>query len=574
MATLMPRALIIARSLNPRTTRRPSPTACGWLAALVYLVITLCAGCSGSSSSTSAISPTPTPRPVSGLITEWKVQAPLPTAKDLRGVSFLDDQHGWAVGGNSLYGTCGVIAHTDYDGATWQPQVSGTTEWLHSVTAVDARHVWAVGADGALLHYDGAAWIEQPSGQKDETFYTGVAVPRDGGVLAVGGVSGSLGIVLAGERIPTPPRGDPALAAVDDDRARWEPYLPLAVRAPGAAALGGDSVAGGPVPARVDLSPEMGPVWNQTTAFSPGYMMCGPCSAAHLLTQWVKHFKRPAYDMTRSECCMSPNFLVENGATGDHKSIALVLTKFGCVDAAEYPFRADGAFSIDESLLETAKPYRVTAYNKIWDHSDDAPPWVDNDIDQARARLAQGHALLISYLNYSEIPDLHDNPPSPFFDPPHCYQTAGHFVVLCGYDDNINPTGVDADHRGGFLLLNEWGENWNGPMRGYLWVSYAWVRHYVEAAYYIDGAGPDAPTLTACSPAHARVGISVTLTGTGFGSLRRQARVTFNGVEADCTSFTNDTITVTVPAGATSGPVVVRDWEGVDSGGQPFVVDP
>jgi hypothetical protein len=37
--------------------------------------------------------------------------------------------------------------------------------------------------------------------------------------------------------------------------------------------------------------------------------------------------------------------------------------------------------------------------------------------------------------------------------------------------------------------------------------------------------------------------------------------VTFNGVEATPTSWTNSSITVTVPTGARTGPVIVKDWD-------------
>ena len=75
-------------------------------------------------------------------------------------------------------------------------------------------------------------------------------------------------------------------------------------------------------------------------------------------------------------------------------------------------------------------------------------------------------------------------------------------------------------------------------------------------------------------PGHAAVGQTITLTGTGFGCLRRQAGVSFNGTPTVDPAFTDAAITVEVSNGATSGLVVVYDWEGNASGGQAFVVDP
>ena len=71
--------------------------------------------------------------------------------------------------------------------------------------------------------------------------------------------------------------------------------------------------------------------------------------------------------------------------------------------------------------------------------------------------------------------------------------------------------------------------------------------------------------ISACSPATAAEGEVVTITGTGFGTLRRKTGVTFNGTAATDLAVTNERITVTVPRGATSGPLIVTDWEGTPS---------
>ncbi|MHB8896298.1 MAG: WD40/YVTN/BNR-like repeat-containing protein [Candidatus Geothermincolia bacterium] len=47
--------------------------------------------------------------------------------------------------------------------STWVRQASGTTSILHGVFGTDASHVWAVGADGAILFYDGTGWTVQDS---------------------------------------------------------------------------------------------------------------------------------------------------------------------------------------------------------------------------------------------------------------------------------------------------------------------------------------------------------------------------------------------------------------------------
>ncbi|GGF03992.1 FG-GAP-like repeat-containing protein [Hymenobacter cavernae] len=80
-----------------------------------------------------------------------------------------------------------------------------------------------------------------------------------------------------------------------------------------------------------------------------------------------------------------------------------------------------------------------------------------------------------------------------------------------------------------------------------------------------------APSITGISPAISPVGSTVVITGTNF---LNTTSITFNGVAA--TSFVvNSTtqISVTVPAGATSGPVVVTTNVGVSNGFQ-FTVGP
>ncbi|MGO9108551.1 MAG: YCF48-related protein, partial [Thermoguttaceae bacterium] len=82
-------------------------------------------------------------------------------------VSFVDPQHGWAIGDH------GVILHTDDGGQHWSPQVSGMTCTLTSVCFVDARNGWAAGgmaypylhdSSGVVLSTrdGGLNWLREP----------------------------------------------------------------------------------------------------------------------------------------------------------------------------------------------------------------------------------------------------------------------------------------------------------------------------------------------------------------------------------------------------------------------------
>jgi len=65
------------------------------------------------------------------------------------------------------------------------------------------------------------------------------------------------------------------------------------------------------------------------------------------------------------------------------------------------------------------------------------------------------------------------------------------------------------------------------------------------------------PSISGLSPSSGITGTAVTISGTNFGGSQGASTVTFNGVTAAPTSWSASSITVPVPAGATSGSVVV-----------------
>lgn len=82
-----------------------------------------------------------------------------------------------------------------------------------------------------------------------------------------------------------------------------------------------------------------------------------------------------------------------------------------------------------------------------------------------------------------------------------------------------------------------------------------------------------APTVTTLTPATGAVGTSVVIAGTNFRAAQGTSRVTFNGVTSTPTVWSDTSITAPVPAGATSGPVVVTVG-GQASNGVTFTVTP
>jgi probable HAF family extracellular repeat protein len=68
---------------------------------------------------------------------------------------------------------------------------------------------------------------------------------------------------------------------------------------------------------------------------------------------------------------------------------------------------------------------------------------------------------------------------------------------------------------------------------------------------------PVAPQITAISPATGKVGTVVTIAGKNFSKKPAACKVTFNGKVAKWTKWTNNQVEVVVPAGATTGKVVL-----------------
>ena len=80
-----------------------------------------------------------------------------------------------------------------------------------------------------------------------------------------------------------------------------------------------------------------------------------------------------------------------------------------------------------------------------------------------------------------------------------------------------------------------------------------------------------APAISGLSPVSGSSGTLVTLTGSTFGAARGVA-VTFNGTEATIGTWSDTSITAYVPAGATTGNVVVTTAGGAVSNGSSFTV--
>lgn len=79
------------------------------------------------------------------------------TSTLLNDVDFVNESEGWIVGKN------GTIRHTINAGQTWGTQTSGTTSDLNSLCFVDENFGWAVGDYGKIIHTTngGSTWSSQ-----------------------------------------------------------------------------------------------------------------------------------------------------------------------------------------------------------------------------------------------------------------------------------------------------------------------------------------------------------------------------------------------------------------------------
>lgn len=85
------------------------------------------------------------------------------------------------------------------------------------------------------------------------------------------------------------------------------------------------------------------------------------------------------------------------------------------------------------------------------------------------------------------------------------------------------------------------------------------------------GQSPSGPSISSVTPVLGPMGTSVVVTGANFGAMQGASVVTFNGVPGVISTWSENLVTAWVPAGATSGPVVVTVAD-QSSGGSGFTV--
>jgi hypothetical protein len=102
-------------------------------------------------------------------------------------------------------------------------------------------------------------------------------------------------------------------------------------------------------------------------------------------------------------------------------------------------------------------------------------------------------------------------------------------------------------------------------------VSVALVLFFIALASVLPAEA--APKITLITPQNGPVGTTVVLIGSGFGSSQGASTVTFNGTPVTWVTWSATALYVEVPAGASSGNIVVT-VSGVASNAESFTVEP
>jgi hypothetical protein len=82
------------------------------------------------------------------------------------------------------------------------------------------------------------------------------------------------------------------------------------------------------------------------------------------------------------------------------------------------------------------------------------------------------------------------------------------------------------------------------------------------------------PTVSSFTPASGPTGSTFTISGTNFSTIAAQNTVKLNGINAIVTNATSSQLVVTVPSGATTGPVSVTVGSATDTSRSNFTVTP
>lgn len=102
------------------------------------------------------------------------------TENNINATFILDENNMWAAGAN------GLILY--FDGTSWIPAESGSTATLNGLYFISETDGYAVGNGGVILHYDGLTWAENVSGTTKDLTGVSFADANSGWAVGSGGV--------------------------------------------------------------------------------------------------------------------------------------------------------------------------------------------------------------------------------------------------------------------------------------------------------------------------------------------------------------------------------------------------
>ena len=326
-----------------------------------------------------------------------------------------------------------------------------------------------------------------------------------------------------------------------------------------------------PLAASKDLTGNAPPIGDQGSHSS-----CVGWAAGYYYKTWWEKVEHPAWDLSNKPYQFSPEFVwngINGGVDGDTNIMDALqfMQNSGDTDMAEFPYDGDPTRQPDAVDLESAKQYRIPSdWGQFFGSADWPQPsgYQRGDVvTSLKQWLNAGQPFIMGVPIYEDFPGVFTNPSSSFYN--HDGSTVfkgGHALFVAGYNDSV------GGGQGGFLVLNSWGQSWNGNGRVYL--SYDFVQHFVAEAWHM-GDQDSSPTISSLMPANGAVDQLVTVKGGNFGARRRDARVGFaGGSQGSVVSWANDAIKVKVPSGARTGSMYAYGWDSERSNGKAFSVGP
>jgi hypothetical protein len=217
----------------------------------------------------------------------------------------------------------------------------------------------------------------------------------------------------------------------------------------------------------------------------------------------------------------------------------------GNYDYTDQPTSAD---------IAAAAPYKETTYSMIFSGSS------SSNQDAVMAAMANGNPVMVAIPVYPEF-DYVSSANGWLVNPPTAGEVSrgGHALFSSKYDAN------------GIWIENSWGTGWGNA--GWAELSWAFIDQYAYEGWTASSSTVDVASgttvVSSFSPISGPVGTSVTISGLAFTGA---TAVSFNGTPATFSVTNDNTISATVPAGATSGVISVTGAQSTGTGTSSFTV--